>query len=321
MFINYPGRKQSVPLRIIVPNLFTTVALCCGLASIHYSLKGDWDRAMFAVVLSAIFDSLDGRAARLLKVTSPFGEVLDSLSDFLAFGVAPALLLYLWMFKWLEGQDASGLDVMGLVSVTAFVVCSAMRLARFTAAAARPSAAGAPVDGKPLSDGDVQRATIAKAKFFTGLATPSAAGAVMVPVMLSYSKLLGDYVRPALGMKLAGVGDMAAAKMDSAANPGPWVAALVMGYTVVIAFWMVSRVPMFSFKKMRVSRRAVVPILIGAGLVAVLAVKDLWLLLAVLTLAYLGTAPVSWLSHRVLMRGGNSEVGTRNAERGSRSPS
>jgi CDP-diacylglycerol--serine O-phosphatidyltransferase len=302
MFINYPGRKQSVPLRIIVPNLFTTVALCCGLASIHYSLKGDWDRAMFAVVLSAIFDSLDGRAARLLKVTSPFGEVLDSLSDFLAFGVAPALLLYLWMFKWLEGQDASGLDVMGLVAVTAFVVCSAMRLARFTAAA-RPTVAGAPDDGAPVSDGDAQRASIAKAKFFTGLATPSAAGAAMVPVMLSYSKLLGDYVRPALGMRLAGVGDEAAGKMDSAANPGAWVAALVMGYTVLIAFWMVSRVPMFSFKKMRVSRRAVVPILIAAGLVAVLAVKDLWLLLAVLTLAYLLTAPVSWLSHRGLMRG------------------
>ena len=131
MFINYPHTKSTVPLRIVVPNLFTTVAMCCGLASIHYTLKQDWDRAMFAVILSAVFDSLDGRAARLLKVTSPFGEVLDSLADFLSFGIAPAMLLHQWMLRDQE---------FGLLAVTIFVLCSAMRLARFTAAA-RPSPA------------------------------------------------------------------------------------------------------------------------------------------------------------------------------------
>lgn len=306
MFINYPSRKQSVPLRIIVPNLFTTVAMCCGLASIHYSLKGDWDRAMFAVVLSAIFDSLDGRAARLLKVTSPFGEVLDSLSDFLSFGVAPALLLYEWMFR---RNEVMGSDVWGLLAVTTFVVCSAMRLARFTAAArpavhAHPGAPGAQgaSAGAGAHEVDPQRAAVAKAKFFTGLATPSAAGAAMVPVMLSYSKLLGRFVRPELGMPLAGTGDEAASKLDSAATPVQWAGIAVLVYTMTIAFWMVSRVPMFSFKKMRVSKRAVVPLLIAAGLIVVLAVKDLWLLLAAITLVYLLTAPISWVSHRTLMR-------------------
>ncbi|HMN41081.1 MAG TPA: phosphatidylcholine/phosphatidylserine synthase [Phycisphaerales bacterium] len=300
MFINYPGRKQTVPLRIIVPNLFTTVAMCCGLASIHYSLKGDWDRAVFAVVLSAIFDSLDGRAARLLKVTSPFGEVLDSLSDFLSFGVAPAILLYEWMFR---RNEILGSDVFGLLAVTTFVVCSAMRLARFTAAA-RP---GAPAASAPAEPGepDPARTALAKARFFTGLATPSAAGAVMVPVMLSYSKLVGPYIRPLYGMKGAGTGDEAAARLDSAVtDPAGWMGVAVLAYTLLIAFWMVSRVPMFSFKKMHISRRAVVPMLVGVGLVVVLAVKDLWLLLPVITLAYLLTAPLSWLSHGRLMRRG-----------------
>ncbi len=284
MFINYPSRKSTVPLRIIVPNLFTTVAMCCGLASIHYSLRQDWDRAMVAVLLSAVFDAMDGRAARLLKVTSPFGEVLDSLSDFLSFGVAPAMLLYQWMLK--------DQDIWGLLAVTAFVLCSAMRLARFNAAASSPS---------PLPRGEEQRLVLLKSKFFTGLATPAAGAAVMVPVMLSYSRLVGRWVRPELGMPQAGPNDHLA-EMDSPARPNEWIAALVIAYTLVIAFWMVSRVPMFSFKKMRVSRRAVVPLLVGVGLVVALAVRDLWLLMTGLSLAYLATAAMSWPARRRLLR-------------------
>jgi CDP-diacylglycerol--serine O-phosphatidyltransferase len=309
VFINYPHRKQTVPLRIIVPNMFTTVAMCCGLASIQYSLKNDWDRSMFAVILSAIFDSLDGRAARLLKVASPFGEVLDSLADFLSFGIAPAVLLYLWLFKHM-GPEGSVLDLVGLVAVTAFVVCSAMRLARFTAAA-RPvpavppsGAPGAPVhSGSSAPDADQQKAALVKAKFFVGLATPSAAAAVMVPVMLSYSTLVGPWVRPLFNMPPVGPGDESAARQDSAAHPDFWVAMVVVLYTALIAYWMVSRIPMFSFKKMRVNRRAVVPLLIAAALVAVpLAVKDLWLLIAGLAVVYLLTFPASLISQSRIYR-------------------
>jgi CDP-diacylglycerol--serine O-phosphatidyltransferase len=285
VFIHYPHRKSSVPLRIIVPNMFTTVAMCCGLASIHYSLKRDWDHAVFAVILSAIFDALDGRAARLLKVSSPFGEVLDSLADFLSFGVAPALLLHQWMLKDQE--------VFGLIAVTAFVVCSAMRLARFTAAT-RPATG--------LTPAEQQRQMVLKSRFFTGLATPAAAAAVMVPVMLAYSRLLAGYTRPWLGMPMP-TGAERLGEVDGGASPASvWVAVAVALYTLLIALWMVSRVPMFSFKKMRISRRAVVPLLLCAALVVAIGVRDMWVVVAGLALVYLCTAPLSVLSHRRVLR-------------------
>ncbi len=284
MFIHYPSNKGTVPLRIIVPNLFTTVAMCCGLASIYYSLKLDWDRAMLAVLLSAVFDAMDGRAARLLKVTSPFGEVLDSLSDFLSFGVAPAMLLHQWMLKE-QG-------IWGMLAVTAFVLCSAMRLARFTAAA-RPA--------PPLPPGEEYRQTLLKSKFFTGLATPAAAGAVMVPVMLAYSQTVGGRVRSWLGMEM-GIGPTGRLIDASAEKAGPIAAAVVICYTILIALWMVSRIPMFSFKKMRISRRAVVPLLVSVGLMVALAVSDFWLLMAALASVYLATAAISLPSRRRIMR-------------------
>lgn len=288
MFINYPHRKQTVPFRIFVPNLITTIAMCCGLASLHYSLKGDWDRAMYAIILSAVFDGLDGRAARLLKVTSPFGEVLDSLSDFLSFGVAPAVLLYEWMLK---KQDVYGL---GLVAVTTFVLCSAMRLARFTAAAGKkPGATPTPEE---------QRDAIVKAKFFVGLATPAAAAAVMVPVMLTYSKILGEYIRPVVGMEMPSATSPTLARTDSPTQlDGQLMALFVVVYTLLIAFWMISRLPMFSFKKLRVSKRAAVPILVCVGAVVVLAVRDLWLMMAGLALVYLCTMPLSVAAYKRLM--------------------
>ncbi len=284
MFINYPSKKNTVPLRIIVPNLFTTIAMCCGLASISYTLKQDWDRAMLAVLLSAVFDAMDGRAARLLKVTSPFGEVLDSLSDFLSFGVAPAMLLHQWMLKEQE--------IWGLLAVTAFVLCSAMRLARFTAAA-RPA--------PPLPPGEEYRQTLLKSKFFTGMATPAAAGAVMVPVMLSYSKVLGPRVRGWFEMEM-GTGPSGRLIDAPATGAGPIAATVVICYTILISLWMVSRVPMFSFKKMRVGRHAVVPLLVCVGLMVALAVRDFWLLIAAVGVLYLATVALSWPSRRRIMR-------------------
>src|SRR3954453_6143427 len=131
MFIAPRSRKRAIPLRMIIPNLLTTVALCSGLASIHYSLKHDWDRALMAVGVAVIFDMLDGRAARLLRAASPFGAIMDSLSDFLSFGVAPGILLHQWMLSRypLIGEN----DVFVLAALMTFVLCSALRLARFTA--------------------------------------------------------------------------------------------------------------------------------------------------------------------------------------------
>jgi CDP-diacylglycerol--serine O-phosphatidyltransferase len=158
--------RQHIPFRQVVPSAITTSSLCAGLASIHFALQGDFDRALFAIAFSAVLDTFDGLAARLLKAQTSFGAVLDSLADLVCFGVAPALLLHQWMGK------AAGVDpAFTLGSLLVFVLCSALRLARFTAAPSKPPA------------------NPALSKFFTGMPTPAAAACALVPPMLDQSKL------------------------------------------------------------------------------------------------------------------------------------
>ena len=95
------GRKRlrAQPLIHLVPNMFTVLALCAGLTSIRYALDGRFELAVALVVVAGVLDGLDGRSARLLKISSKLGAQLDSLADFLSFGVAPAMLVYLWSLK------------------------------------------------------------------------------------------------------------------------------------------------------------------------------------------------------------------------------
>lgn len=296
VFIDYPRRgKRDVRIRQLIPNIITTAAMSCGLASIHYSLLSDWNRAMVAILFAALLDALDGRAARLLRATSPFGAVLDSLSDFLCFGIAPALLLH----EWILGQTH---DVLGLVPVVTFVMCSALRLARFTAAAqAAPAARSGPRPASPRRrEADSIRSAIA-AKFFIGMPTPAAAAVVLVPAMLVYGKFLGPLA--GTGRGLLGFFGVESANRDAPAQPADdlvfWFIAV---YVLLISFLMISRLPMFSFKKLRIARRFVVPLLVGVGVIAVLALKDLWLVAASLSLAYLATLPFSIRAHQRLIR-------------------
>lgn len=271
MFIQYPHRKREIPIRHFVPNMITTIALSCGLASMHYTLNSDYDHAIFAILLAAVFDALDGRFARLLKATSPFGAVLDSLADFLSFGVAPAMLLYQWMLK--------GEEVLGLAAVMSFVVCSALRLARFTAAV-KP----ARTPGTPLST-DEQRDVVIASKFFKGMPTPAAAATVLIPPMLEHSKLLKGWMT----RNQVGTADW-------------WHWAVIL-LTFGVALLMISRVPMFSFKRLRIARWVVVPMLAMVGLLVVLIVKDIWLAAPTLASLYVASIPLSFASHRrVLLR-------------------
>lgn len=239
-------------MKHLVPNAITTTALCCGLAAINACLKGEWKEALLFITAAAFFDALDGRAARFLKATSSFGGVLDSLSDFLCFGVAPAIILHQWMLK--------DQDWLGLLASMLFALCSALRLARFT------SASPAPANLSPT----VQAM---HSKFFVGMPTPSAAGAVLIPVLLYVSKrewTLEPYI--------------------------------VIAYTILIAVLMVSRIPMFSFKKIKLPRPVIVPLLVVIGLIVVGARKDIWLTIACISGAYLLTLPLAWWSHRKLAR-------------------
>lgn len=243
-----PFQARPIPARKLIPNVLTTVALCCGMASVHFSIKEDYQRAVAAIAVAALFDALDGRMARLLRATSRFGAVLDSLADFLSFGVAPALVLYQWM---LGDQARLGRsDVLGLAAVMTYVLCAALRLARFTAMPKTPQ--------------------VRPTRYFIGLPSPAAAGAVLIPIMVQLSRTIET-------------------------QPPEW---LVVPYTFVIGLLMVSRLPMYSIKAARVRRQWAVPLLVIVGILVVIAIKDPWLAAIVLAGAYLATLPMSLLERR-----------------------
>ena len=148
------------------------LALCAGLTALRFGLEENWEAAVISIVVAGVLDALDGRIARLLRGTSKFGAELDSLSDFVGFGVAPALLLFLWTMK-----DAGPV---GWVLVLLYTVCCALRLARFNTY----------IDGPDLP---------AWAKnFFVGVPAPAGGGLVLLPLIISF-QLESDIVRqPAL---------------------------------------------------------------------------------------------------------------------------
>lgn len=255
MFLRFPSRKSAVPLRAILPNMITSAALACGLAGLHFAMNFRYEQALIAIALSAVFDALDGRAARLLHVTSRFGAVLDSLSDFASFGIAPAVVLYQWM---LRDPDTGGrpalphtFEPLFMLCVLTYAMCAAMRLARFTSA--KPAK-----KSNPLAS-----------RFFVGMPTPAAALAVLIPVLLDVSPTVKWQVPPLV----------------------------VAGYILAIGLLMVSRRPMFSFKKVRVQRGLVLPLFLAVGVLVLIAFKDPWLATAILAASYLATLPVSHVAH------------------------
>jgi CDP-diacylglycerol---serine O-phosphatidyltransferase len=160
-----PERK-GISLRAVAPNAVTAMALCFGLTGIRFAISaasgagqpGDWERAIGAIIIAAILDGLDGRIARLLKGESRFGAELDSLSDVIAFGVSPALIMYLWSLQ--------NFPQFGWFCALAFVVCQALRLARFNAAI------------------DAEDQPHKSAGFMTGVPAPAGAGLAFTPLYL-----------------------------------------------------------------------------------------------------------------------------------------
>ncbi len=152
---------RARPLIHFVPNAFTVASICFGLTSIRYGLDGRFELAVILIILAGLFDGLDGRSARLLKITSKIGAELDSLADFLSFGVAPAFLVYLWSLNAVKG--------FGWALALLFVICMALRLARFNSELEDPNR-------PPWTT-----------RFFTGMPAPAAAGVALMPMMLSFA--------------------------------------------------------------------------------------------------------------------------------------
>lgn len=150
-------RLRMIDFRIMLPSMVTMIALCSGSTAIRFALDGRLEAAMVAIVVAGVLDGIDGSLARFLKAPTKFGAELDSLSDIVSFGVAPAMLLYLWTLKDWKGG--------GWIVALAFVVCCALRLARFNSR---------------LEDDEEPRR---KAGFLTGVPSPVAAGLAMLPLM------------------------------------------------------------------------------------------------------------------------------------------
>ncbi len=153
-------RFEGQSFNRLIPNLMTMLGLCCGLVAMRFAFEARFEQAAALIVVAAVIDGLDGRLARLLKATSRFGAEFDSLSDFLCFGVAPAMILYFWTM-----QDYRAL---GFAPCLLFAVCMALRLARFNATLD----VGAAV--KPAYTYN----------FFTGVPAPAAAGCALFPLFL-----------------------------------------------------------------------------------------------------------------------------------------
>lgn len=150
-------RHRQVPVRMILPNLFTVLSLCAGLTAIRMAIEKQWDYAVWLVVFAALLDGVDGRMARALKAQSKFGAELDSLADHVNFGVAPALILFMWSLSSIKG--------FGWIVAMIFAAAMGLRLARFNAMI------------------DVERPKW-QGNYFTGMPAPAGALTAMLPFYL-----------------------------------------------------------------------------------------------------------------------------------------
>jgi CDP-diacylglycerol--serine O-phosphatidyltransferase len=237
-------RFRPIPVRMLVPNIITLLALCAGLTAIRLAIEGRIELALGAIVFAAVLDGIDGRVARLIKGQSRFGAELDSLADFVNFGVAPGLILYFWKLNELSN--------VGWIAAMVFAISNGLRLARFNATMDDPN--------KPAY----------AENFFTGVPAPAGAICVLLPVYLA---LLGTPPLPAI---------------------------IVALYVLMIAFLMVSRLPVFSGKKLgaRVPREMVLPVIVFVIFVIALLIGYPWYLLSAGTVLFLCSLPIGWRSYR-----------------------
>src|SRR5246127_1846726 len=237
-------RFRPIPVRMLVPNVITLLAICAGLTAIRLSTEGRMELAVGAIVLAAMLDGIDGRVARMIKGQSKFGAELDSLADFVNFGVAPGLILYFWQLH--ELHDG------GWIAAMVFAISGGLRLARFNATMDDPN--------KPPF----------AANYFTGVPAPVGAVTALLPVYLAF---LGVWTMPAI---------------------------LTAFYTLLIAFLMVSRLPVFSGKtvRMRVPPEMVLPVFVSVIFFIALLIAYPWYILSAGSVLYLLSLPLGYKSYR-----------------------
>ncbi len=233
--------------------MLTIAALCSGMTAIKFAISGKWEAAVIAIVIAAFIDGFDGAAARLLKASSKLGAELDSLSDFLCFGVAPAIVLYLWTI-----HDAGKF---GWYAALAFCVAVALRLARYNAVMKDQDAEKNKNADNPLT------------KYFTGIPSPAGAGLAILPMIIHFQ--LPDETPHFISAPLI---------------VGPWM--------LLIATLMVSRVPTFSTKQLRLPHRLITPALGFFALLFISLINEPWPTLTLLGAIYIAGIPLSIIHYR-----------------------
>ena len=263
-------RSDRVPLRAIVPNLITSMAACAGITSISFSSEGRFLPALWALLVAAICDGIDGRVARLLKASSKLGAELDSLADFVNFGVAPAMFMYFWMTGGPAHTLADGSVVASpiirivLACALYYALCDCFRLARFNTMLEQETA--------PYWH-----------HFFTGVPAPGGCWMVLTPAILS------------LALDAKGVSPAFATFLQN-----PWTGVFML---LFVGTLMASRLPTISLKAVHISRRYLPFVLAGLLLLVAFLVSNFWLTIGVLGVGYVFTVPVTgWVFLRVRAR-------------------
>ncbi|WP_419902540.1 CDP-alcohol phosphatidyltransferase family protein [Kiloniella sp.] len=207
-------RLHGFSVNRLIPNAITLMALCSGLSAIRAALEDNWQLAVVGIVVAMVLDGLDGPVARLMKGTSEFGAQLDSLADFVNFGVVPALVIYLW------AMDGTG-GLAWAVSLF-FAICCGMRLARFNTSL---------LDENPPPWAS---------KFFTGIPAPCGAGLILLPMVLSF-ELGDDFFRSSIlnGVMLVAVGALFVSTIPTYSSkririPRRYVGLVLLGFAVCI---------------------------------------------------------------------------------------
>lgn len=176
-------KKSEMPIVHLLPNLITIAAICAGLTAIRFAFEGDYERAVRLILLACVLDGIDGRLARLLKCQSPMGAELDSLADFVNFGVAPAFIIYMWTFQEVNG--------FGWIAILIYVICCVIRLARFNV--------DAKSDAEDKSDPN----------YFVGVPSPAGALLVMLPMFVSFIFGGSHFLWPeAMALYMVGIGGL-----------------------------------------------------------------------------------------------------------------
>lgn len=234
------------PLQRMIPSMITITATCSGITAIRFAIAHQFEMALIAIAVAACLDFLDGRMARLLNATSDFGAILDSLSDFLCFGVSPALIIYFWSLQYEQN--------IGWIITLFFAVCCSLRLARFNSS--------------------INKLPSFAYNYFQGVPAPAGAGICLLPIVAHI----------AWGIPLHQYSDIIAI----------WV--------FVAGLMSVSTIPTFSFKKMQIHPKLLVPLLVLIALVIASFVNRPWQSLSIFLLCYIGSIFISSWRYNVLKR-------------------